>query len=326
MSNLKVRCIRVLLELDKSVFNDTGSNVKEIIATSLYGSINIDVKLKERPLVTGNTCEITIYGMKLEDCFSATKFNSVYMSLYNKVSVFAGYLPEDTDFNSDNLDQVVRDEIPLVYNGVISHAGVDLNNKNRPFSISSVMWAGNSVTILPPTNISTSTKIETVIRNLVNNNNNTNTDLQYQLFFTQGDREIKINEANYTGDFVEQLKHICNDYGYTFLISNNNLYVTPIGEPTNVKETITISKETGLLGYPVVMPLLFKCKIWFNPNVLVYQRVYLDTYYKPLNNTPGSPNRGNNNDTYYLVAEKNSTLTTNNKFWETDLSIVELRN
>jgi len=131
-----------------------------------------------------------------------------------------------------------------------------------------------------------------------------------------------IPQINYSGSFIDQLRAVTSDYGIVFFINNENIYFTNIGQGFRHQLIKVISKKTGMIGYPIVMPAFFQAKMYFNPLYLPGYELYLDTEYTPLCNMPAG--KGINppgNNMKYQIWQRNNMLQTNGDDW---LSIVTI--
>ena len=333
MNNLKIRCIRLLITLNTKTFNDN-YQTKEIIAYSLPNSLHIDVNISKPNAVYSSTATVTIYGMNLEDIFSATKFNIVNATYENEIQIYAGYISQDyintlpENFKCSDLDDFVRNNISLVYGGQMVTAGVDMNNVNRPFTISSVMTGISSLQQLQNYDHSNGklTSFSTVIKNIVALYNNTvEKSNQYNVLFSQyyANRNIydkKINIGVYGGSLLKQIKAICNDYNYTLKIDGNDIY---IGTPSlsfgdNPK---LLNADNGMIGYPDFSNTYLNAKMYFDNSILTGDFIYLDTQYTPLNNYPYTSLKQGNNDKYQIWSSDIALSTMGNN-WFNKMTII----
>lgn len=314
-NTLKIKAMKVVLTLQRDKFPN-GSNTKTIYSASLPGYLHIDALINRQPGWEGNNAIVTIYGMTVEDCNALTRYNTLNVEWYNQVQVFADYI--DVTANQDGTysqEAVIAacDKLPLIYMGIVISAGANFNDPNRPFTIQSTIIfqalaaLGNSTSINQPTTLSAA------IQSMINDENNTNPELKYKLI-SIFPVEQQINNANYIGSFASKLKQICTDYNYQVFQTFENdgtigLVINQVGI-TNDATPKTLSSQTGMIGYPIVMPFGIMAKEFFNPNTNVNDVIYLDTDYTAIN----SSKAGN-----YVIWQMSSNLQTNGSYWDSSI-------
>ena len=322
MDKLKIRCIRVEITLDQTAFGGA-IKTKEIVGYSLPDSLHIRAEIKQQWSLFGNTANLTIYGMKIEDVFEIAKVNPFNWTYQNLVRIFAGYIEVEDEFDKSQLQAQAR-QLPLVYFGSVANAGADFNDKNRPFRISCVTAGVVSLYTLPAYYHTRTTSSRAVIQDIVASYNQANND-DYQVTFSEFFLSQQVAQLQYPSQsLTAMLTQFCNDYGYKYVIDNKNIKVTSFNTPFS-SEAKTIGVAQGMIGYPTARPSVFLDVVMYFSNY--YQcgdRIYLNTAYTPLCNLPGGdPSIGNTqgNNFLYLLYTKESTLETNGQLWQSKLTI-----
>lgn len=327
LTAMKIRGVKLVLTLQKGNFPEiTGSNEKTIYAASLPGYLHVDINLSRLPaLLGGNNSVVTIYGMTTADCFAATKFNyTIESPYYNQIQVYADYInpPVQTDGTFLQSDVITElEKLPLTYMGQIISAGADFNNPDRPFVIQSVVSLQAVSTYVFPSVFNSTTTFSAAVQAMINNYNNSfpTPTIVYQ--FGSVFPDSVINNGSYTGPFFRQLNQICNDYSYQVRMSLPTNAITPnvqvltftqIGSSSEVAPQ-DLSTETGMIGYPTILPFGVAVKEYFNPRRSINDIINLITYYTPLASTAA----GN-----YYVWNVVSHLQTNDEEWSNTLTLL----
>ncbi|APA83245.1 baseplate hub protein [Francisella tularensis] len=323
-NNLKIRCIKVELTLEKGRFPDiAGSATKVVIGYSIPNSLHISANLKEEMNVYGNTASICIFGMKREDCEVLTRYNSFGLQYYHAIKVYAGYLDVGND-DYKSVEKILQQKgdnkytnnLPLVYSGNIAIAMMDMNDKNRPFYITANSMGKTTYSILKPVTINNEKDIKELAREIVEEYNQKNND-DFQIVFDDygGFVSKKVSNLHYESDTaLSQLKKLLEDNDYNFRIKNKVIYVSQLlSNHSSRSNSLTLNKDNGMIGYPVVDSLYFKAKMYYNHNFNAGRKIILDTTYRALNNK--------DNNIEYRIFAINSILETNGPMWESELII-----
>ncbi len=327
---MKIRGMKIVLTLQRGTFNSQGANTKTIYSASLPGFLHIDVALQRLPAWQGNSAMISIYGMTLEDCFSATKFNSINVAYYNQVQIFAGYLPpltanRDGSFNEIDVTNAI-DQLPIVFLGQILTAAPNLNNVNRPFIIQAVLITQALATMGSSLNNNVQTNLSTVIKSIINSYNSTLPQIEWQLNNVYPDQQI--NNAHYTGSPAQQLQSLCADYGYQIRVSFPNLQdpaatqiqtldITKTGTAPPNSPIDILNSSNGMIGYPNVAPFGIQVREYFNPLRSINDQINLQTYFTPIDSSIA----GN-----YFVWQILSILQTHGDEWESQITLYGFNN
>lgn len=256
--SLLTRYITINLILDQGQFagGSAGQNEKIITANSDNDSLSVEVVIQKSGGFLQNSANITIYGMTIEDCNSFTRFNQLSpLQMYaNRVQVYAGY-----SLGTNGLP-------PLAYDGQVYIAGADFNNPSRPFKIVSLAGIYSQNVVAPHTNPQGAVSLSNLFQGIISNSQNPN--LVYMPNNVQG----TVSNVVYTGSWIQQMQHACDDYGYQFTLDGNNVMIAPKGSAyTNA--VFNLSADTGMLGYPNIVQLGVDVRTRYNPSIIFGQQI-----------------------------------------------------
>lgn len=312
---LKIRAVKVVLTLEKSTYSN-GLNTKTIYSASLPDYLHTEVMIQRTANFQGNTAVISIYGMLLDDVFDATKFNPSEVLLYNTVSVYAGYINpranEDGSYNQGDVE-IECDKLPLIWLGSVLCAYPDFNDVNRPFIIQSNVNVSALSTNIQALDINTQVTLSTAVKTIVNNYNDTQPNILWKLINVIPD--CQVNNAHYTGDARTQLTQLLESYNYQvrFVPEDDNaqgLYISQVG--INYADNPSdLSSDTGMIGYPTVLPFGITVKEYFNEERSINDVINLQTYFKPLEGK-------------YYVWQESILLQTNGDEWSDTLMLLAI--
>lgn len=321
LNSLKIRAMKVVLTLQKGTFhNDT--NIKTMYGCSLAGYLHMDASIQRMSSFTGCNAVIDIFGMLLADCESATKFNpnAVDIKFYDQVQIYAGYIDskygDTTLYNISDVEKAI-DQLPIVFSGLVITAYTDFNNPTRPFKIQANLYAGNINKIMNSTVVNTQTNFSSIVQSIINNFNNSQSLVKWYIksIFPI---DVTVNNGVYSGTHIQQLQALCVDYNmhFTFTLPDAQgvgISFSFIGYNANSQQQFTLNSQTGLIGYPTVIPFGLQAKEFFNPNRNINDKIILETSYKALAGT-------------YYVWQMSMILQTNDEMWETTLTLLNVNN
>lgn len=324
LTKLKIRAIKIILILELGSFPEGGVNTKTIYGASLPGYLHIEANVQRMPGLFNNSLVAVIYGMTTEDCIAATKFNPLQVQYYNQVQFYAGYIdvaPQPDGTYDQAQVTAAMDQLPIYYQGEILVAAPDFNDPNRPFVIQSTLACQSLVTLLPPTNSHSPQNFSAVVQSMISSYNSSGQQIQYSLQFTTLDTTV--NNANYSGSFLQQLQQMCNDYNYQYRITfsatspnNQQIEITNLGITSGAVSQV-LNADNGMIGYPVVLPMGVGVKEFFNPNRSINDSINLETYLTPLSSAVAG---------VYSPWSITSILQTNGDAWESMLTLYTIQN
>lgn len=271
-SDMLTRYMAIKLILDSGQFpsapSDTGvpQNVKTIFANSDQNSLTVNATITKASGLEPNSAVLTIYGMTIEDCNQFSRFNQTYpLNLYeNAIEIYAGYSVDANGFP------------PLVYKGQVYLAGGNFNDPSRPFTIVSYSGIYNQNLISSITNPQGDVALDTLFQGIVQKSPD---NLTYQSNGVKGNTNCPI----YSGSWISQLNYACKDYGYQFKLDDDKVLVTAINNAYS-ENLLTINKDTGMIGYPIIVDLGIDVRYRFNPSVQFGQKVKVESTLQQLAN------------------------------------------
>lgn len=275
-NNLKIRYITIRLDIvnsgsnenttfsdgttTKFVYGYSGSPITQGMNSAGYAKIDCFIQAGIGSL--DNVATIKIFGMNIADINSFTRTNlagSYDIYTANQITIYAGY-----NLNSDGLP-------PLVYSGGVIRSAPDYNiTRDRPLIIKSIQnFAFDNINVLP-TNIKGTISLDNLFRFICNKQGN----LVYQGYNVKGNAYNPIA----SGSVYQQLEHIANKYGYKVhrassgTFNQNVVYIAPKNSPFKDSQFI-LSAQNGMIGFPNIEDFGFSVKTYFNPNILIGQKI-----------------------------------------------------
>ena len=225
-----------------------------------------------------DTANIIIYGMddSAINTFTRTNLPGLQaLSIASQVTIYAGY-----SLGSDGLP-------PFVYSGFVLRAGADYNvSRDRPFYITTMQNYFSQVQVQPPYNPQGQVTIDNMLKAIA-----TNAGYYYQSTGVTG----VVKNPIYSGanGFLSQMRQACSDNGYTFKFisdgksvadsSSDTVFVCPIGQPLT-NNVFTLSKNNGMIGYPIIEDFGVTVKLYFNPAIQIGQLIKIDSIAMPFVN------------------------------------------
>ncbi len=91
------------------------------------------------------------------------------------------------------------------------------------------------------------------------------TKMSLVLEYDAGDGQIE--NGYYADTLLNQVRKIVQDYNLSLTIEGYTLVITKKGFARTKIEKCVVSKETGLIGYPMFDSISITCKSLFNPNI-----------------------------------------------------------
>jgi|GEM_PF-6161518 hypothetical protein len=326
LTQMKIRGMKIVLTLEKGTFPETGANTKTIYTASLPGYLHIEANINRLPAWQGNTASVIIYGMTKDDCIAATKFNPINIQFYNQIQIYAGYLDgvvqnPDKTYDQDSVIAATNN-LPLVFLGQLVMAAPNFNNPNRPFVIQALLMTQALATLNQTTSTNNQTNLSIIVNSMITSYNGTSPAPQivYQLDAVYPDTVV--NNSYYVGSFAQQLQQICEDYGYQIRISFPNnaidqntqlITLTKIGTAPPNAPVQDLNSETGMIGYPEVMPFGIMAREFYNPLRSINDQINLQTNFTAI--------AGN-----YYVWQIQSILQTHGDLWESTLVLYGFNN
>ena len=206
--------------------------------------------------------EISIWGLPLALMNQLSTVGSQYLQMYkNGISVLAG--DDETGQN-------------VVWTGSIVYAYVDAQAMpDVCFRISSLPGVFHAAKPIPPLTIKGSGDASQMMKSLAG---------QMDLAFEDAGVKVKFANPYYPGTAWTQALAIARDGGFDVGIDRGTMVITPPGKARN-SDTVLISADTGMVGYPFFQQAFVLVRALYNPAVKYQGKVQIQSDLTPANGT-----------------------------------------
>lgn len=206
--------------------------------------------------------EVAIYGMTLSDMNTLSTIGTqLNQASKNFMSIYAG------DDESG---------LKLVYQGTIYMAWMDGQAQPEvPFRVVGIAGYYQAVESAPPTSVQGTADVDQIFTHLA---------AQMGMVY-EGKTGIKVSNPYLPGSPLEQVRRLAQAAGVTWTIENNTLVVTKPGTPRVNSGNVTLSPETGLVGYPSFNQAAIVARSYFNSDLKLLGQVTLKSQIQPANGT-----------------------------------------
>lgn len=189
-------------------------------------------------------CKCRIYGVAMSDMNDITTMQWQPNTLRNaEIEVYA-------------IDGKARS---LVFRGNIKNAWGDYSSPPDVFlSIEALTYYNLQITPVQPTSFKGIWKLQAVFKWYADK-------MGVPLEYFGGD--VQVENLYYADTLVNQVRKLAQDYALDLSFAQFTMVVTKRGEPYRQVEKCLISRETGLVGYPLFDAISITCKTLFNPNL-----------------------------------------------------------
>lgn len=262
MNNLFTRYLTIKLILDKGQFpgsvgtSNANANVKVITCNSGAGNITADVNINIGGGFSPSSANVIIFGLLEADINAYSRYSNPFQLFENSIEIYAGYSLGDNGLP------------PLIYSGQIIMAGADLNNPSRAFIIKSMTSIINQNTVVAPTNPKGQISLNDLFGSIVAQ--------QQGLSYTPNGVTGFASSPVYMGSVVEQMQQATADYNYQMKVLNNQVLVSPKGQPL-VSQSTSLNATNGMLGYPAVTEFGIDVRCRFNPSIQFGQTIEIES-------------------------------------------------
>lgn len=197
--------------------------------------------------------QLRVFGMKLEDMnrFSTNGLNSLIVR-NDQVTISAG----DVD-----------GKISQIFQGTIFSAYIDFSTApEASFNISATSGLFPQATPIPAFSQPNEIDVATVMETLATQGGYGFSDPNHV--------NVKLSNQYLSGTILEQIKSLAYNAGIACSIHNNIVSIWENGQTIN-NETLQISAETGMIGYPAFNQNGIQLKTLFNPDITNGQKVHV---------------------------------------------------
>ncbi|CAI3953173.1 unnamed protein product [Commensalibacter communis] len=239
-------------------------------------------------------CDCTIYNIHTELANALTtlgQYQKETESLGNVIVIYA------STFDSDPEHPVYT----RIFEGGISVAYTDYGSApDVAFHVRAMALGG--LNLVPAKSLSFRGKGDAagIMKSIIDNYNRksslTPNDPLYLQFKNAG-VNVKLNNANYNGDLIEQIRKCANDANVRFSVQNGTVYIWPMNMSLNdamnqsgsgqqqIKKGSPrlFSYKTGMVGYPAYANGGITVRSIFTGAITFGEEILVESHYKPVN-------------------------------------------
>lgn len=277
---MRVKAMKVVITLAGGTFAN-GTNQKIIYATSLPNYLHAQAIINRNTGINGNTCNLTIFGMTVEDCNSLAIINPDALSVSNlntQLEIYADYIdpPANADGSYDQ-DYIIQlcDVLPMCFLGQVISGSPNYNDVNRPFTIEAMLAGASSYKLLNTT-VAGSTTFKSLVQSILDVFDLTKSVLptDAEISYTLGTvvPDTVVTNGIYSGSLHTQLQQLCHDYGYQYwesMTKNDAIQLNFTQVGIGINSTSILKPDdgscTGMIGYPTSSAFGILVVAFFNP-------------------------------------------------------------
>lgn len=235
------------LEIEFTLKSGTFDNQRGDILT--VKGLKCELSISAFGGVTGTTLDLSLWGLSLD-----------YMSkLTGKAQRFIA--------QEQNLIKVVA-EGETVFLGTITASRINLNQMpDAPIEITANAVGYERTIPCAPTSVRGVTSVASLVESIAN---------KAGLKFINVDVDAKATNPHYTGNAIEQIQSIANDYDFYLDIS---IGTVAIYKSSNMQNGVVprVSPDNGLIGYPIFYDFGINFRARFSTAIQVGRKVILET-------------------------------------------------
>lgn len=217
----RLKVVITLADDSNTVFDSSGNNTLTIETLRMTATTVIANR-------QASQLDLKIFGMRAQDMDALTSAWMDSNSIRdNRVELFAddggGYKPvfKGTVIEAQPLYKLVPDV---------------------PFQILGMICYFNAIEKADPLSYKGSVSIKTIGQDLA---------IKLKLSFdSHGVDGITLNNPNYPGTVLDQLRDVCYDAKVDFYFQGDTLVFAPVEKPFDSNPTVIVSPSSGLIGYP----------------------------------------------------------------------------
>lgn len=220
MPSFKEKEIELAVVLGKGTFGGNGN-------TKIIKGLAVQCNIEKVQLPDKNKAKVQIYGLNLDDMEQMTTL---------------AFKPLETQKNYIQIKAGDKDgELSLVFKGEIATAYANFNNvPDVVFEIEALAGYFPALKAIPATSATGEVSIAELLAKLAK-------EAGYD-FVNKGVTGA-VSNPYLTGSPFEQIKKLAADNGFDVLFDNEEIIAVPFGKARS-GNTVKLSKDTGLIGYP----------------------------------------------------------------------------
>ena len=231
------RAIDLTFQLGSGNFTNTQGNILKVSGLRVQASISIPGTV---PLQGG--AQIAVYGLPLQVMNDLSSLgNALYITKNNEVVVEAGD---------------AGDQMSAVFTGTIAQAYADFEGgPDAPFQVIAVPGYYFKVLGAQPTSYQGSVNVTTILAGLCQ---------KAGLTFQGNGISVTLSNPYFPGTIIDQIDSCIEAANLRGSIQNGTLSVWS-DTATTPSTGLTLSADTGMVGYPTFLPFGISIKSLFNP-------------------------------------------------------------
>lgn len=243
-----------------NIVNGNFGNDAEILTLTGH---RVSCQIVGAGLTTGAMCNLRIEGMSPSDMNRLSTISSgMATQSGNTVTVRAG--PDD----------YTQEQLPDVFTGYVTDAFVDYAGApNVAFQVQAYTWAEPAARPIDATSFNGDTPVSTALKSIC--------DKAGLVLVNHGVADVLHGSVYYEGTAREQIQKCANAVRARYFLTGNSLDVFPATIAADTETYITLTPETGLIGYPGFCQGGVEVACLFNPRISLYSTVYIDKTYSP---------------------------------------------
>ena len=235
--SFSIKSIEVRVTLGKGTFSEGGN-------TKIIEGLACDVAIQKPGLPEKNSASVKIWGLKYEDMAQLTMLAFKPLeSQHNLISIKAG---------------VEGQNLALVFQGEITSAFADFNaapDVCMEFEADSGSYPHQIAT--PTTTVSGEASADKLFAQFAG-----------EAGYTYKNEGVtaSVQNAWFPGAPIDKVSKLARDIGCELLIDDGTIVVMPAGQ-ARAGNTVLLTKDTGMIGYPTFNQDGIICKCLFNPDL-----------------------------------------------------------
>ena len=237
------RDIEIQFTLKSGTFDNQSGNILTV------SGLKCEMSISAFGGVTGTTLELSLWGLSLE-----------YMSkITGKAQRFIA--------QEQNLIKVVAAG-ETVFLGTITASRINLNQMpDAPIEITANAVGYERTIACAPTSVQGNTPASNLVESIAN---------KVGLKFVNIDVDAVATNPHYSGNAIEQIQNIANDYDFYADVDIGTIYIY---KSENAQDSIIpfISPENGLVGYPIFYDFGINLRSRFSSAIRVGRKIKLET-------------------------------------------------
>ena len=246
MTTFTQKQIEVRMTLGEGMFTGGGN-------TKIVNGLATKCKISKPGLPDKNGASVQIFGMLPEDMAQLTTLNFRPLQVQkNLIQILAGE---------------VGGPLSVAFAGEMTSAFADYNGApDLVFKVEALAGYYPSITPAPPLTIRGSASVEGIVSAIAK-------EIGYQ-FENFGVTAALLNPV-LNGSPIEKARAVCRNAGVQLFIDDNKLRIAPAGGFVGTGEPVSLTAESGMIGYPTFGADGIKVKGYYQPELELGGRIHV---------------------------------------------------